>query len=151
MNWAIIFSLSVSLFTLIFVLYITPIRDMSLQPSQKSLPPPYLPNIPNKININFPTRGKTQYKQLGILMNIDSNQILPLFGRQTYDRSHMWNYYTTTDGYRAFKLPLSIDGRDCTESHGCSEIYDDDIIDIDELGSFKVTLYSFDTPRYIPL
>ena len=147
MHWASIFALSVSLFTLIFVLYITPV---SKQRSTSKMPSSDL-NIPDKININFPTRGKTQYKQLGILMNIDSNQVLPLFGRQTYERSHMWNYYTTTDGYRAFKLPLSIDGRDCTESHGCSEIYDDDIIDIDELGSFKVTLYSFDTPRYIPL
>lgn len=106
-----------------------------------------LKNIP----INIPTRGETSYVQIGILSNSDNDKILPLYGKQTYQRSQHWNYYTTTDSYNLIKIPLTYEGKDCMKETGCREINDGDNIFIDEYGeSFKVKIYESSKFRYIP-
>lgn len=108
---------------------------------------PPLKNIP----INIPTRGETSYVQIGILSNSDNDKILPLYGKQTYQRSQHWNYYTTTDSYNLIKIPLTYEGKDCMKEIGCREINDGDNIFIDEYGeSFKVKIYESSKFRYIP-
>lgn len=108
---------------------------------------PPLKNIP----INIPTRGETSYVQIGILSNSDNDKILPLYGKQTYQRSQHWNYYTTTDSYNLIKIPLTYEGKDCMKETGCREINDGDNIFIDEYGeSFKVKIYESSKFRYIP-
>jgi hypothetical protein len=116
------------------------------------------------IPINIPSRGPNlSYQQIGILYkenientdkmpgnNTDSN-ILPLFGRPTFNGSNKWNYYTSSDKYQNFKLPITIDGRKCNDDLGCNELRDGDMISIPSYnGRFRVEIYNYDKPTYIP-
>ncbi len=116
------------------------------------------------VPINIPSRGpNVSYQQVGILYkenienpekmpgnNNDSN-ILPLFGRPTYNGSKKWNYYTSSDKYQNFKLPIKINGRKCDDDLGCDELRDGDMISIPSYnGRFKVEIYNYDKPSYIP-
>jgi hypothetical protein len=116
------------------------------------------------VPINIPSRGpNVSYQQVGILYkenienpdktpgnNSDSN-ILPLFGRPTYNGSNKWNYYTSSDKFQNFKLPITIDGRKCDSDLGCDELRDGDMISIPSYnGRFKVEIYNYDKPSYIP-
>ena len=116
------------------------------------------------VPINIPSRGPQQsYQQVGILYkenienpdklpgNNNESNILPLFGRPTYSGSNKWNYYTSSDKFQTVKLPISIDGRKCTDDIGCNELMNGDMITIPSYnGRFKVEIYDFDRPRYIP-
>ena len=116
------------------------------------------------IPINIPSRGPNiSYQQVGILYkenientdkipgnNTDSN-ILPLFGRPTFNGSRNWNYYTSSDKFQNFKLPITIDGRKCTADLGCKELMNGDMISIPSYnGRFRVEIYDYDSPSYIP-
>jgi hypothetical protein len=114
--------------------------------------------------INIPSRGpNVSYQQVGILYkehienpdkqpgnNTDSN-ILPLFGRPTFNGSRRWNYYTSSDKYQNYKMPITRNGQKCDNDLGCEEIRDGDILDIPSYnGKFKVEIYNYDKPSYIP-
>lgn len=114
--------------------------------------------------INIPSRGPNlSYQQVGILYkvnienpdkqsgnNTDSN-ILPLFGRPTFNGSRRWNYYTSSDKFQNYKLPITRNGQKCDKDLGCEELRDGDILDIPSYnGKFKVEIYSYDQPQYIP-
>lgn len=128
------------------------------------LPPERSYNNTYGIPINIPSRGIQQsYQQVGLLYkeNIDNpdkqpgnnneSNILPLFGRPTYSGSNKWNYYTSSDKYQSVKLPININGRKCTDDLGCNELMNGDTINIPSYnGNFKVEIYDFDKPRYIP-
>jgi hypothetical protein len=116
------------------------------------------------IPINIPSRGPLQsFQQIGILYkenivdtdklpgnNNDSN-ILPLFGRPTFNGSRRWNYYTSSDKFQNFKIPLTKNGRKCSDDNGCDEIMNGDMIEIPSYnGRFKVEIYDYDRPSYIP-
>ena len=116
------------------------------------------------IPINIPSRGPLQtYQQVGILYkenivdtdklpgnNNDSN-ILPLFGRPTFNGSKRWNYYTSSDKFQNFKIPITRNGRKCSDDTGCDEIMNGDMIEIPSYnGRFKVEIYDYDRPSYIP-
>lgn len=104
-----------------------------------------------KIPINISTQGETEYVQIGILSNSNNDKVLPLFGKQTYQRSQQWNYYTTTDSYNLVKIPLSYEGKDCMKEVGCRELNNGDNIYIDEYGeTFKIKIYESNKYRYIP-
>lgn len=109
--------------------------------------------------VNVRSRGPpTEYTQVGTLSRVDPedggrlserNRVLPLYGRQTYSRSHRFNYYTVLES--GISIPLNYDGRDCTKNLGCEEIYDDYEVDIEELGAtYRVALYNTSPIRYIP-
>ena len=114
--------------------------------------------------INIPSRGPSQsYQQIGILYketitntdqqpgNNNESSILPLFGRPTFNGSKKWNYYTSSDKFHNFKIPITKDGRKCNDDLGCDEIMNGDMIDIPSYnGKFKVDIYSYDRPSYIP-
>lgn len=116
------------------------------------------------IPINIPSRGPQQsYQQVGILYkenienpgqipgNNNETNVLPLFGRPTYSGSNRWNYYTSSDKFQTVKLPISLDGRKCTDDLGCNELRDGDMVVIPSYnGRFRVEIYDFDKPRYIP-
>ena len=118
------------------------------------------PGVP----INIPTRGESGgFQQIGVLHKVDSTDsnmkvgqntepvILPLMGAPTYNGSNKWSYYTATDKYNQIKLPLSNNNRQCDSEYGCDELYDDDIITVPAYnGSFKVKIYQFDKPKYLP-
>lgn len=116
------------------------------------------------VPINIPTRGYTGgAMQIGALYKQDTSNdekkigqnnepvILPLFGGPTYNGSHKWYYYTSTDKYNQIKLPLSNKNRNCDTEYGCEELYDGDIVTVPAYnGEFKVVKYEYDKPRYIP-
>ena len=102
------------------------------------------------VPINVNTRKMDNWRQVGVLHN-DKGRVLPLYGRQTYSGSNKWNYYTASDGNNSFKLPIAIDGKDCSESYGCKELYEDSSLPIEAYGQkFNVQLYDDDKPKYIP-
>jgi len=116
------------------------------------------------IPINVPSRGVSAgYQQVGVLYkneisddgktigNSSETVILPLYGQPTYPGSNKWNYYTASDKFHTVKMPVTIDGRKCTDDTGCSEIYNGDNVSIPAYnGNFRVEIYDFDKPRYIP-
>lgn len=132
------------------------------------LPPErtYVPNmagIPLSVglpSVQIPTRGFVGgYQQVGLLYkkdatNPESNSetnILPLFGRPTYTNSSRWNYYTSSDKFHSLKIPMKIKGRDSLDENGCDELFNDDIVHVHPYnGEFKVTIYGYDTPKYLP-
>ena len=114
--------------------------------------------------INIPSRGPNlSYQQVGHLYkdevadpnkpigNNSETTILPLFGRPTFSGSNKWNYYTSSDKFQSVKLPLNINGRKCTDDLGCNELMNGDVVTIPSYnGQFKVEIYDFDRPKYIP-
>jgi len=90
---------------------------------------------------NYNTQKVEQYKTLGVMYNKDSSIILPLYGRRTNVRSSVWNYKTETVKNK-LKVEIEIDGRNCVDSQGCTELYDNDSIYIHELNdNFKIKKY----------
>ena len=104
------------------------------------------------IPINIRTRGEPPtYQQIGVLTSeTDPNNIKPLFGRQTYKGSSLWNYYTALDSHLATKIPIQ-KNRNCVDTQGCSEINGGDIVNIsNSTENYKVDLYPYNELRYIP-
>ena len=116
------------------------------------------------IPINIPSRGYAGgFQQIGALYketvesedmkpgnNTDSVQ-LALFGKETYPNSRKWTYYTTSDKHNAVKMPLSHNGQKCDNRYGCDEIMNDELITIPGYnGHFRVVIYDYDAPKYIP-
>jgi hypothetical protein len=114
--------------------------------------------------INIETRGSGgDFQQVGILSkneimedaktpgnNTDSS-ILPLYGKPIHRGASKWLYYTETDKFNPIKVPISLNGRDCTDDNGCDELYDGSEVSIPSYnGNFKVKIYKFNKPRYIP-
>jgi hypothetical protein len=118
---------------------------------------PYIPPLkPNQhgLPINVRTRGGMRnFAQLGVLTgNKDGKQVvLPLYGRPTYGGSDYYEYYTASDGFQSFKMPIINQGKDCTDERGCKELYDRDSVNVNGYDTtFQVGLYNNATPRYIP-
>ena len=118
---------------------------------------PFYP--PSKSSINITTRGFTgAFQQIGLLYKKDPSgennsegNILPLFGRPTNTNRDKWYYYTTSDKFHSLKIPLKIKGRLCNDEWGCNELYDDDTVQVGPYnGEFKVQIYGYDSPKYLP-
>jgi hypothetical protein len=101
--------------------------------------------------INLKTRGyPADYQQIGILTNENNpTDIKPMYGRQTYTGSDLWNYYTSTDSDLALKIPINSENDKCTSELGCKEIYDNSSLDVNN-NKYKFTKYETDEFRYIP-
>jgi hypothetical protein len=118
------------------------------------------------MDINVKTRAQDSYQQVGVLYKTSSvntsssintpgnntdTSVLPLFGRRVYKGSNMWNYYTSTSDHSIVKLALHINGENCTKERGCSELTNGSSVNVDALnGTYKVEIYEYDAPRYIP-
>ena len=104
------------------------------------------------VPINIPTRGwAPDFQQIGILSSDTYKSILPLFGRRMHNGGNKWWYYTMSDQNNSLKLPIKHKNRDCQDDFGCDEVSDGDIVSVPIINSdFKVNLYNFDKPRYIP-
>ena len=75
------------------------------------------------------------FQQIGILTN-ETGETLPIYGREVRNRRDRYHYHTTTQGDQVYPIPVSIDGRECTEDIGCLELY----------GGEMVTVFGKDTP-----
>jgi hypothetical protein len=135
--------------------------DRTLNPT---LPPERSYEQTYGVPVNIPTRGISGgYQQIGTLHKetVDSETItvgqnsdpviLPLYGKPTYPGSNKWAYYTSSDKFNAVKLPVSNGGKSCNSEYGCTELYSDDSVALPAYnGNFKVTIYEYDKPHYIP-
>lgn len=118
---------------------------------------PYIPPLkPHQhgLPINIRTRGGMRnFAQLGVLTGTKEGKqvVLPLYGRPTYGGSDYYEYYTASDGFQSFKMPILNHGKDCTNERGCKELFDKDIAQVKGYSeNFRVDLYENETPRYIP-
>ena len=95
----------------------------------------YIPDIRRMGNyprFNYPTRGAPeQYDLVGFLQDsVDPNKLQQLYGRRTYPNSNQWNYFVKSDQYHQIPIPVSVDGKNCTDSTGCSELKTNDNINL---------------------
>jgi hypothetical protein len=118
-----------------------------------------LPLIPSQNIINMPSRGFSGgFQQIGLLYKKDPSgdgnndgNILPLFGRPTNTNRDKWYYYTSSDKFHSLKIPIKVKGRICNDEWGCNELYDDDTVEVGPYnGQFKVQIYGYDSPKYLP-
>jgi len=119
------------------------IVDPLLEPSRRYVTYPG-GSIPNG-NINIPTQGYLPSAQLmGYLRKKgedDPDRMLKLFGRRL--DTYKYEYYTTNHDDPTLKIPLNV--------RGDRELYDRDDIKVPGYpGEYEVSLYNYETPRYIP-
>ena len=103
------------------------------------------------VPINVRTRGfDDYYRQVGILTRTAGKEmILPLMGRPLHFNQNKWQFYTMSENN--VKLPVSRNGRSCTNEYGCDDLFNGDTIYIEGYNdAFKVTIYDNYQPRYIP-
>ena len=121
----------------------------------------FIPNInyvpPGTVPINVQTNigavpENTSYRQLGILTSTNSKgAILPLMGRPVFTNRDKWQYYTMSDQNNSVKLPVSRNGKSCTNEYGCDRLFNGDTVYIEGLNeAYKITMYDNDTIRYLP-
>jgi len=129
--------------------YAPPLRDERyFIPSGNYMPPGAVP-----INVSTNVGAvDTSYRQLGILTATNSKgKILPLMGRPVFTNRDKWQYYTMSDQNNSVKLPVSRNGRSCTNEYGCDRLFNGDTIYIEGLNEpYKVTMYDNDTIKYLP-
>ena len=129
--------------------YAPPLRDERyFIPSGTYVPPGAVP-----INVSTNVGAvDTSYRQLGILTATNSKgKILPLMGRPVFTNRDKWQYYTMSDQNNSVKLPVSRNGKSCTNEYGCDRLFNGDTIYIEGLNeSYRVTMYDNDTIKYLP-
>lgn len=133
-------------------------NDLFLNPYS----PPLKENrfFPNNIDVRgaIPINRQTShydlsYKQVGILTRQSGKEtILPIFGRPLHTNRNKWQYYTMTDKNNMIRLPLSKNGKSCTNEYGCDELFNSDNVYVEGYkDAFNVTIYENHTPRYLPI
>ena len=108
---------------------------------------PIIVNEDNIAPINIQTRGPPgKATQIGVLYKIygNENTVYPLFGRQRYPRSNMFDYYTMLGPYGT---KVSV----ITKNNNKEEVSTNDVVFIKGMRDpYRVTLYENDSPSYIP-
>ncbi len=108
---------------------------------------------PRGIPINVRTQGEdAPYRQVGILTRVNGTEtILPLMGRPLITNRDKWQFYTMSDKNNNLKLPVSNNGKSCTNEYGCDNLYDGDTIYVEGYNdAFKITMYDNNVMKYIP-
>jgi hypothetical protein len=97
-------------------------------------------------------RSPGGYQQVGVLVSQDSAEekpiIMPLFGRKMYSKDR-WEYYTASDEYHMWRIPVSINNRDCQDDVGCDEIYNGDNVTVPDYANkvFVARIYKYRAPN----
>ena len=100
---------------------------------------------------NYPTRGPPgEYDRVGFLQDPDDpNKLQELFGRPTYPNSNNWNYFVKSDQYHQIPIPVTMDGKNCTDETGCTELHNQDNINLFDK-QHTATIYKPEPYRYNP-
>lgn len=102
-----------------------------------------------KNQLNIPTRGyPDNYHLQGLVLRDNTETAYKLFGRQKFPGSNQYEYFVQSVMHNNdVKIPIKINGD--------KEIEDGQNIMVPgtnkNIGEFKVKLYEYDAPRYIPL
>lgn len=117
----------------------------------------FVPGFPTRavIPINVSTNigaVDTQYRQVGILNATNSNgKVIPLMGRPLFTNRDKWQYYTISANNNSMKLPMSKNGKSCTNEYGCDKLYNGDTVYVEGMNEpYRITLYDNDTIKYLP-
>ena len=135
--------------------YAPPLRDErylipGFPPYGRAVPPGAVPiNISTNIGA-----VDTQYRQLGIMTATNSKgKIIPLMGRPLFTNRDKWQYYTMSPegNNNSMKLPISRNGKSCTNEYGCDKLYNGDTVYIEGINEpYRITMYDNDTIKYLP-
>jgi hypothetical protein len=114
-----------------------------------------VPTRAMRVPINVPTQGclaetchDAPYRQIGILSS--NGDVLPLMGRPLIMNRDKWQFYTI--GGNGIKLPISLNGRNCTGEYGCDNVSSGDDLTVEGYNKqYKVTIYENNAPRYLPV
>lgn len=111
--------------------------------------------LPGTVPINISTNigaVDTQYRQLGIMTATNTKgKIIPLMGRPLFTNRDKWQYYTMSDQNNSMKLPVSRNGKSCTNEYGCDKLYNGDTVYIEGINEpYRITMYDNDTIKYLP-
>jgi hypothetical protein len=91
---------------------------------------------------------------VGILTRKTSgnSMILPLMGRRIMNGRNKYQYYTISNtGNVNTKLPISVNGKSCSNEYGCDELSNSDTVFVEGYGDvFKATIYENGLFSYIP-
>ena len=95
----------------------------------------YKPDLNKRIRtppFNYPTRGPPEeYNMVGFLQDSDDpNKLQQLYGRRTYPNSNNWNYFVKSDQYHQIPIPVTVNGKNCTDENGCNELNNKDNINL---------------------
>ena len=134
-------------------MYENPYRP-PLKNNMDFLLPQFTQDVRGAIPINVATQGvNTSYNQVGILTRGgNSETILPLMGRPLHTSRDKWQYYSMNDKNNAVKLPISFQGKSCTNEYGCNSLNNGDSIYVEGYQDvFRVTMYENNTMQYIPV
>ena len=121
----------------------------------------FIPGFPSRavplgtVPINISTNigaVDSQYRQLGIMTATNTKgKIIPLMGRPLFTNRDKWQYYTMSDQNNSMKLPVSRNGRSCTNEYGCDKLYNGDTVYIEGINEpYRITMYDNDTIKYLP-
>lgn len=130
--------------------YAPPLRDERyFIPGFNGVPPPGV--IPINVSTNIGAVD-TQYRQLGIMTATNSKgKIIPLMGRPLFTNRDKWQYYTNSDQNNSMRLPISRNGKSCTNEYGCDKLFTGDTVYVEGINEpYRVTLYDNDTIKYLP-
>jgi len=121
---------------------------------------PYTPPLRDErylVPINVSTNigaVDANYRQVGILTPVhgsSKDNILPLMGRPLFTNRDKWNYFSTSNQHNNVKLPITKNGRSCTNEYGCDRLYSGNKVYVEGANeAYKVTMYDNDTIRYLP-
>jgi hypothetical protein len=129
--------------------YSPPLRDERYF-VQRAVP---LGAVPINISTNIGAVD-TEYRQLGIMTATNSKgKIIPLMGRPLFTNRDKWQYYTISNegNNNSIKLPVSRNGKSCTNEYGCDKLYNGDTVYIEGINEpYKITVYDNDTIKYLP-
>jgi hypothetical protein len=94
----------------------------------------------------------TNYRQVGIMKSSNSKSgIIPLMGRPLFTNRDKWQYYTMSDQQNSLKLPISKNGKSCTNEYGCDKLYNGDTVYVEGMNEpYTITVYDNDTIKYLP-
>jgi hypothetical protein len=129
--------------------YAPPLRDERYFVPSRTVP---YGAIPINISTNVGAVD-TQYRQLGIMTCTNSKgKIIPLMGRPLFTNRDKWQYYTmNSEGNNNMKLPISRNGKSCTNEYGCDKLYNGDSVYIEGMNEpYRITIYDNDTIKYLP-
>ena len=129
--------------------YTPPLRDERyFMPEFRNIPPG---SVPINVSTNIGAVD-TQYRQVGMMTATNSKgKIIPLMGRPLFTNRDKWQYYTMSDQNNSIKLPISRNGKSCTNEYGCDKLYNGDTVYIEGINeAYRITVYDNDTIKYLP-
>lgn len=102
--------------------------------SRRQAPPPDRPYVP--------TRGCSEFHQVGFVYDTDQGVKAPLYGRPAPRNPSRWQYYLRTDDADV-RVRVKIKGRSSMDDTGCEELQTEDVVSAPELlhGDVKVHVY----------